>query len=167
MRADIKRVETALADLKAGKMVILTDHPERENEGDLIMPAEQITPDSMNFMIRQGTGIVCLSITAMHAKKLDLPLMVPALDNTSMRGTPFTISIDAKDNITTGVSAADRAHTVLCAVSDDATADMLVKPGHIFPLQAKSGGVLEKTRSHRRQYRFGNYGWIQTCRCFM
>jgi 3,4-dihydroxy 2-butanone 4-phosphate synthase / GTP cyclohydrolase II len=144
MPTEIKRVTNAINELKQGKMIILTDDPDRENEGDLIVAADAITPEIMNFMIRYGTGIVCLSLTAAHVKKLDLPLMVPADENTSLRSTPFTISIDAKNGISTGVSASDRSRTVLAAIDSQVSPDDLVKPGHIFPLQAKNGGVLER-----------------------
>lgn len=144
MRQSIKLVEKAIQELKNGKMIILTDHPSRENEGDFIMPAETITADAMNFMIRQGSGIVCLSMPADALKKLQLPQMVPDDSNTSCRGTPFTISIDARDNITTGVSSADRVKTVLTAIATNAKPEDLVRPGHIFPLQARDGGVFER-----------------------
>lgn len=140
----IRRVEAAIAELRAGKMIILTDHPDRENEGDLIFPAEIISENEMNFMIRNGSGIVCLSLTASQLKKLSLPFMVAQSENTSQRGTPFTVSIEARDGVTTGVSAKDRATTVLTAIKPDVKPDDLVKPGHIFPLQAKAGGVLER-----------------------
>lgn len=144
MLTSIERVEIAITELKKGKMIILTDHPERENEGDLIVPAETISSEQMNFLIRNGTGIVCLSLTAEKLKKLELPLMVPAHENTSPRGTPFTLSIDAKIGITTGVSSFDRTQTVRVAVDDETTPQDLVRPGHIFPLLAKEGGVLER-----------------------
>lgn len=144
MPSPIERVERALSDLANGKMVILTDDASRENEGDLIVAAEKITPDAMNFMIRHGSGIVCLAMTPEQLKQLDLPLMVPAEKNTSFRHTPFTLSIDARDHITTGVSAIDRTITVQVAVKSTTTPDELVRPGHIFPLQAKCGGVLER-----------------------
>jgi 3,4-dihydroxy 2-butanone 4-phosphate synthase/GTP cyclohydrolase II len=144
MQSYIKHVEAAINDLRQGKMIILTDHPERENEGDLIMPAETITPEAMNFIIRHSSGIVCLSLFEEHLKKLNLPFMVPPQDNTSLRGTPFAVSIDAKEGITTGVSAKDRVRTVQAVIQPDAKADDLVKPGHIFPLYAKAGGVLER-----------------------
>lgn len=144
MQTQIKRVEKALSDLKQGKMIILTDNPERENEGDLIIAAEHITPETMNFMIRNGSGIVCIAMTAEHLQKFDLPLMVATQENTSAAGTPFTISIDAKHNITTGVSSSDRSKTVQALMDDTTTAADLVKPGHIFPLQAKKGGVFER-----------------------
>ena len=144
MQSNIKNIEDALRELQQGKMIILVDDPARENEGDLIFPAENITSDIMSFMIRHSSGIVCLSLTADHLKKLELPLMVPASENTSQRGTPFTISIEAKHGVTTGVSAADRARTIQVAVQENAKPDDLVRPGHVFPLQAKDGGVLER-----------------------
>jgi len=147
MHKQIERVEAAIRDLKMGKMIILTDDPERENEGDLIIPAENMTVKQMNFMIRHGTGIVCLSLTAQHLKQFNLPLMVPREENSSLRGTPFTVSIDAGTGITTGVSAADRIKTVQAVMNDHALPDDVVKPGHIFPLQARDGGVLER-RGH-------------------
>lgn len=140
----IERVESAIQDLKQGKMLILTDDPDRENEGDIIFPAELISAKEMNFMIRYCSGIICLSLTAAQTKKLGLPLMVPPHANTSHRGTPFTVSIEASKGVTTGVSAADRAETILAAVRDNASNADIVMPGHIFPLQAKDGGVLER-----------------------
>lgn len=144
MQTYISNVEAALEDLRLGKLIILTDNPERENEGDFIFPAEMITPEIMNFIIRHSSGIVCLSMFESHIKHLKLPYMVPAAENTSVRGTPFTVSIDAKQGITTGVSAHDRVTTIYAAIQDDATSDDLVKPGHIFPLYAKDRGVLER-----------------------
>ncbi|HEX4045266.1 MAG TPA: 3,4-dihydroxy-2-butanone-4-phosphate synthase [Gammaproteobacteria bacterium] len=144
MLTAIERVEAALDHLRQGKMVILTDHPDRENEGDFVIAAEKITPALMNFIIRHSSGIVCLSITNAQANKLQLPLMVHPQDNTSAVSTPFTVSIDAKIGITTGVSAADRVRTIQVAIDDASTTEDLVKPGHIFPLQAKIGGVLER-----------------------
>lgn len=144
MQTQIKRVKKALEDLKQGKMIILTDNPEREDEGDLIIAAEHITPEIMNFMIRNGSGIVCVAMTAALLKKFELPLMVSQHDNTSAAGTPFTISIDAKYDITTGVSSSDRSKTIQVLVNDAAIPDDLVKPGHIFPLQARDGGVFER-----------------------
>jgi 3,4-dihydroxy 2-butanone 4-phosphate synthase/GTP cyclohydrolase II len=144
MLSPLSRVKAALQDLQQGKMVILTDHPDRENEGDLIMAAENITPEAMNFIIRHSSGIVCLSMPAEQLARLHLPFMVAPENNSSLRGTPFTISIDAAADITTGVSAADRVRTVQTACALNAKPDDLVKPGHIFPLQAKAGGVLER-----------------------
>ena len=138
-----ERIAKAIDDLQQGKMIILIDDPDRENEGDLIIPAENITAEMINFMIRYGSGIVCLSMTEEQLTKLNLPLMMAAHSNTSLRGTPFTVSIDAKYGITTGVSATDRAHTIKTVINDYAQPDDIVKPGHVFPLQAKRGGVLE------------------------
>lgn len=140
----INRVERAIAELKNGKMIILTDHPDRENEGDLIAAAETMTTEQMNFMIRHSSGIVCLPMTKERMQALDLPLMVPPNTNTTTYKTPFTVSIDAKMDITTGVSAADRIKTIQMAVSDECKPEDLVRPGHVFPLQAKDGGVLER-----------------------
>lgn len=144
MQSYIERVELALNDLRQGKMIILTDNPDRENEGDFIMPAETITQESMNFIIRNSSGIVCLSLEEEQVTKLHLPFMVPPHQNTSLRGTPFTISIDAKEGITTGVSASDRVKTVQAAIQENAKPEDLDKPGHIFPLCARAGGVLER-----------------------
>ena len=138
------KIAAALADLRNGKMIVLTDHADREDEGDLIFPAESITPDTMNFIIRNSSGIVCLSLPEAQIKQLNLPFMVPPGLNSSRCHTPFTVSIDAQLGISTGVSSADRAATVLAAIGDDAKPDDLATPGHIFPLQARAGGVLER-----------------------
>ncbi len=144
MPSPIKRVEVAIQELRAGKMIVLTDHPDREDEGDLIFPAEAIHADVINFMIRNSSGIICLAMTAEKLKELDIPLMVSLEENSSGKGTPFTVSIEARHGVTTGVSAADRAATILAAAREGAKADDLVRPGHIFPLQAKAGGVLQR-----------------------
>jgi len=144
MKTHIEQVEIALADLKQGKMIILTDDPDRENEGDIIFPAEMITPEIINFMIRHCSGIICLPLLTTQLEKLGVKLMVPSYENTSPKGTPFTVSIEAKHGVTTGVSAADRAQTVLTAIADNTTASDIVKPGHIFPLLARDNGVLER-----------------------
>lgn len=140
----IERVETAIAALKQGKMVILTDHPDRENEGDLIVPAETMTVEQMNFMIRYGSGIICLPMSTELLSHLQLPLMIPPTDNSSTYHTPFSVSIDAKHGISTGVSAQDRTVTVRTAIDPSTRPCDLVKPGHMFPLQARDGGVLER-----------------------
>lgn len=144
MQSYIERVEFALKELQKGRMILLTDNPDRENEGDFIMPAETMTTESMNFIIRNSSGIVCISLpeSAMHA--LNLNYMVPPHENTSCRATPFTVSIDAKEGVTTGVSSADRVATIQAVIKDGAKPDDLQKPGHIFPLLAKAGGVLER-----------------------
>ena len=139
----VASIEEAIQDIKAGKMVILVDDEDRENEGDLTMAAEKITPEAINFMAIHGRGLICLSLTQERADQLKLPLMVS--DNESPFQTAFTVSIEARVGVTTGISAHDRATTVLAAVHPEAKPDDLVSPGHIFPLRAKSGGVLKRT----------------------
>ncbi len=133
-------IEQAIEDIRNGKMVILVDDEDRENEGDLTMAAEKVTPEAINFMAKYGRGLICLSLTAEKCDQLDLPLMVD--HNTSPFQTGFTVSIEAKEGVTTGISAADRATTILTAVADDAGPDDLVRPGHVFPLRAREGGVM-------------------------
>lgn len=136
----VARIEDAIEDIRQGKMVILVDDEDRENEGDLTMAAEKVTPEAINFMAKYGRGLVCLTLTGDKCDQLNLPPMVSS--NTSSFGTAFTVSIEAKKGVTTGISAADRAHTILTAVAADASADDLARPGHVFPLRAKKGGVL-------------------------
>lgn len=136
----VAKIEDAIEDIRRGKMVILVDDEDRENEGDLTMAAEMVTPEAINFMARYGRGLICLTMTQERCDTLQLPMMVS--ENTSSFGTAFTVSIEAKKGVTTGISAADRAHTILTAVADGATADDLARPGHIFPLRARNGGVL-------------------------
>lgn len=133
-------VEEIVAEMKAGRMVILVDEEDRENEGDLVLAADHVTPEAINFMARFGRGLVCLTLTRDRCERLQLPPMV-ARNGTKM-GTAFTISIEAAEGVTTGISAADRARTVQAAVARDAKPADLVQPGHIFPLQAVDGGVL-------------------------
>lgn len=133
-------VEQAIDDIRNGKMVILVDDEDRENEGDLCMAAELVTPDAVNFMAKYGRGLICLSLTAEKCKTLELPMMVE--HNTSPFETGFTVSIEARCGVTTGISAADRATTIRTAVAPGATARDLVRPGHIFPLRARDGGVM-------------------------
>lgn len=135
-----KELIDAIAD---GEMVILLDDQDRENEGDFVMAAEKVTPEAINFMARYGRGLVCMPITEAHCQKLGLPLMVPE-NNRSRFGTNFTLSIEAASGVTTGISAHDRAHTILTAINDDVMPQDLVQPGHIFPLMAKAGGVLKR-----------------------
>jgi len=144
MQTSIERVKQAIKDLQAGKMVILTDDPHRENEGDLIIAAEKITTASMNFLIRHGTGIVCMPMLKSHCDKLNLDLMVKREENSCLRHTQFTVSIDAANGITTGVSAADRTHTVSVVMRDEVKPSDIVKPGHLFPLIAEENGVLTR-----------------------
>jgi 3,4-dihydroxy 2-butanone 4-phosphate synthase/GTP cyclohydrolase II len=133
-------IEEAIEEIKEGKMVILVDDEDRENEGDLCMAAEAVTPEAINFMAKYGRGLICLPMTAEKVDALDLPLMVD--NNTSPYGTGFTVSIEARCGVTTGISAADRATTILTAVADDAGPRDLVRPGHVFPLRAREGGVM-------------------------
>lgn len=133
-------VEQAIDAIRTGKMVILVDDEDRENEGDLTMAAEKVTPETINFMAKYGRGLICLSMTNDMCDRLELPMMVK--NNTSPFKTGFTISIEAAKGVTTGISAADRATTVLTAVAKDAEAGDLVRPGHIFPLRARNGGVM-------------------------
>jgi 3,4-dihydroxy 2-butanone 4-phosphate synthase/GTP cyclohydrolase II len=136
----LNSTEEIIEDLKQGKMVIIMDDEDRENEGDLVMAAESVTPDAINFMARYGRGLICLTLTKEHCSQLRLPLMVPADDQ--LAATNFTVSIEAAEGVTTGISAADRATTVLAAVAPHAKPQDLVQPGHIFPLMAQPGGVL-------------------------
>jgi 3,4-dihydroxy-2-butanone 4-phosphate synthase len=142
-REAIARVTQALKDIRRGKMVILTDDEDRENEGDLVMAAEKVSPQAINFMAKHGRGLICLSLTEERLKQLHLPLMVT--DNSSSFGTAFTVSVEAAHGVTTGISAADRAHTIKVCVSKNAKPTDLVRPGHIFPLRAREGGVLVRT----------------------
>jgi 3,4-dihydroxy 2-butanone 4-phosphate synthase/GTP cyclohydrolase II len=137
-------VEAAIEDIRAGKMVILVDDEDRENEGDLCMAAEAVTPEAINFMAKYARGLICLSLTEEKLEKLHLSMMVPDYENTSGFGTAFTISIEARHGVTTGISAADRATTIRVAIADDAGPGDLARPGHIFPLRAREGGVLRR-----------------------
>jgi 3,4-dihydroxy 2-butanone 4-phosphate synthase/GTP cyclohydrolase II len=139
----IERVLKAIDEIKKGRMVILSDDEDRENEGDLTMAAEMVTPEAINFMAKYGRGLICLSLTEEKCRELDLPMMVQ--DNTSSYQTGFTVSIDVVKGATTGISAADRALTILTAVKDGAKPEELGRPGHIFPLRSLPGGVLRRT----------------------
>lgn len=136
----ISSAEEIIADIRQGKMVILMDDEERENEGDLIIAAEKITADAINFMATNGRGLICLTMTKNQCQRLELPLMVQ--NNNAQFSTAFTVSIEAASGVTTGISAADRARTVAAAVGKNASASDIVQPGHIFPLMAQDGGVL-------------------------
>jgi 3,4-dihydroxy 2-butanone 4-phosphate synthase/GTP cyclohydrolase II len=139
----VNTIEEALEDIRQGKMVILVDDEDRENEGDLTMAAEKATPEAVNFMAKYGRGLICLSLTEERLYELRLPMMVS--DNTSRFQTAFTVSVDARKGVTTGISAADRAKTILTAIDESTTPEDLVSPGHIFPLRARDGGVLVRT----------------------
>jgi 3,4-dihydroxy 2-butanone 4-phosphate synthase/GTP cyclohydrolase II len=136
----ISPVPELVAELAAGRMVILVDEEDRENEGDLVLAAEHVTPEAINFMARHARGLICLTLTRERCERLQLPPMVAR--NGTKHGTAFTVSIEAATGVTTGISAADRARTVAAAVAREAKASDLVQPGHVFPLQAQDGGVL-------------------------
>ncbi len=136
-------MESVVEDIKEGKMIILVDDEDRENEGDLMIAAEKVTPEAINFMTKYGRGLVCLSLTPERIEELKLPMMVS--NNRSKFQTAFTVSIEARRGVTTGISAADRAATVLTAIDDGTEAEDLISPGHIFPLRAREGGVLVRS----------------------
>jgi 3,4-dihydroxy 2-butanone 4-phosphate synthase / GTP cyclohydrolase II len=136
----ISSVDVIVAELAAGRMVVVVDDEDRENEGDLLMAADFVTPEAINFMARYGRGLICLTLTAERCERLKLPMMTAA--NGSSYGTNFTVSIEAAEGVTTGISAQDRAITILAAVAPEAKATDIVQPGHIFPLKAMNGGVL-------------------------
>jgi 3,4-dihydroxy 2-butanone 4-phosphate synthase/GTP cyclohydrolase II len=133
-------IEDAVADAREGRMIIIVDDEDRENEGDLVCAAEKVTPDVINFMATHARGLICLPLTEERCDELHLTTQVA--DNTSYLGTAFTVSIDARKGVTTGISAADRATTILAAVDENTKPQDLARPGHIFPLRAKKGGVL-------------------------
>jgi len=135
-------IEEGIEEIKKGKMVILVDDEDRENEGDLTMAAEAVTPEAINFMAMNGRGLICLSLMPERVEQLNLPMMTT--DNTSSFGTAFTISIEAKKGVTTGISAADRATTIKVAIDPKSRPTDLARPGHVFPLRARSGGVLQR-----------------------
>jgi 3,4-dihydroxy 2-butanone 4-phosphate synthase/GTP cyclohydrolase II len=135
-------IEEAIEDIKNGKMVILVDDEDRENEGDLTIAAEKVTPEVINFMAKYGRGLICLSLTPERVEELKLPMMTE--HNTSHFGTAFTVSIEARRGVTTGISAADRAKTILTAINPETKPEDLVRPGHVFPLRAQPGGVLRR-----------------------
>ena len=136
----VSPIEDIVADMRAGRMVILVDEEDRENEGDLVLAADQVTPEAINFMARFGRGLICLTLTRERCERLQLPPMVAR--NGDKKGTAFTVSIEAAEGVTTGISAADRSRTIEAAVAPGALPTDLVQPGHIFPLQAVEGGVL-------------------------
>src|SRR3990167_788597 len=140
MKSLFAPIADALEDLKSGKMLILVDDEDRENEGDLVIAAEKITPEAINFMATHARGLICLPMDAAEIARLDLRMMVE--QNRSKYETAFTVSIEAKQGVTTGISAYDRAHTIRTAVDPHSTPADVITPGHVFPLRAKEGGVL-------------------------
>jgi len=141
-KSKFNTIDEAIEDLTKGKMVILVDDEDRENDGDLCMAAEKVTPEAINFMARYGRGLICLSLTPEKIAELKLPMMTE--ENTSSFGTAFTVSIEAKKGVTTGISAADRAITILTAINPASKPEDLARPGHVFPLRARPGGVLQR-----------------------
>ena len=139
----VANIESVIEDIREGKMVILVDDEDRENEGDLMIAAEKVTPEAINYMAKYGRGLICLSLTPERIEELKLPMMV--FDNKSRFQTAFTVSIEARRGVTTGISAADRATTVLTAIDDRTKPEDLISPGHIFPLSARGGGVLVRS----------------------
>ncbi|MBI5187748.1 MAG: 3,4-dihydroxy-2-butanone-4-phosphate synthase, partial [Nitrospirae bacterium] len=135
-------IDEAIDDIARGKMVILVDDEDRENEGDLCMAAEMVTPEAINFMAKYGRGLICLSLTPERVEELKLPMMTD--ENTSPFGTAFTVSIEAKRGVTTGISAADRSRTICTAIDPRTKPEDLARPGHVFPLKARPGGVLQR-----------------------
>jgi 3,4-dihydroxy 2-butanone 4-phosphate synthase/GTP cyclohydrolase II len=139
----IERVRAAIDEIRDGRMVILVDDEDRENEGDLVMAAQKVTPEAITFMATHGRGLICLALTESQIERLQLPMMVR--ENQAALGTAFTVSIEARRGVTTGISARDRATTILTAVAADARPEDVVSPGHVFPLKARRGGVLVRT----------------------
>ncbi len=137
-------IPAAIAEIRAGRMIILVDDEDRENEGDLCMAADAVTPEAINFMAMHGRGLICLPMQSEQLERLRLAMMVPDNENSSGFGTAFTISIEAREGVTTGISAHDRAHTILTAIRPDARPQDIVRPGHVFPLRARAGGVLRR-----------------------
>jgi 3,4-dihydroxy 2-butanone 4-phosphate synthase/GTP cyclohydrolase II len=142
--APFSRIEDALEDLRAGRFVIIVDDEDRENEGDLAIAADKVTPAAINFMATHGRGLICLALTGERCDELRLPLMVEPSANTTTFGTAFTVTIEARGKVTTGISAADRAATIATAVDPQTRPEDLLRPGHVFPLRARAGGVLER-----------------------
>ena len=140
----LNTVEELLEDIRQGKMVILMDDEDRENEGDLVMAAPMVRPQDVNFMATYARGLICLTLNEQRCKQLNLGMMVESDSNNSSHSTPFTLSIEAAEGVTTGISAADRARTVQAAVAGNARPEDIVQPGHIFPLKAQPGGVLSR-----------------------
>jgi 3,4-dihydroxy 2-butanone 4-phosphate synthase / GTP cyclohydrolase II len=143
--AVLDRINHALDEIRAGRMVILVDDEDRENEGDLCMAAERVTPEAINFMAKHGRGLICLALDEEQVSRLELPMMAAPGRNGPPLGTAFTVSIEARTGVTTGISAADRSHTIKVAIAPDARPTDLVTPGHVFPLRARRGGVLVRT----------------------
>ena len=154
-------IEEAIADIQQGKMIVIVDDEDRENEGDLMVAAEMASPELINFMAKFGRGLICLTLTESRTRELGLNMMVD--DNESAFETPFTVSIDARNGISTGISAADRAHTIKVAIDPESSRGDLVKPGHIFPLRAKNGGVLVRMGQTEASVDIARIAGLQPC----
>ena len=137
-------VEDAIAAIARGEIVVVADDEDRENEGDLIMAADAATPEAITFFVRHTSGVICVALTPERCNDLRLPLMVPPIANNEAQGTAFTVTVDLREGTTTGISAADRTATLRALADDDVTAEAFNRPGHIFPLQARPGGVLKR-----------------------
>ncbi len=144
MNKNFHDIVEIIEDIRQGKMVILIDDEDRENEGDLILAADKVTPEVINFMAKEARGLICLSLTRKHVDRLELPLMIKEAKNYSSNKTAFTVSIEAASGVTTGISAADRSHTIYVASRSDVKREDIIVPGHIFPLRAQAGGVLKR-----------------------
>ena len=140
-----ERIAGAIADIRAGKMIILVDDEDRENEGDLTMAAQCVTPAAINFMATHGRGLICVTLNEDQVERIKLPMMQSPGRSGPALGTAFTVSIEARRGVTTGISAADRAHTIRVAASPESKPEDVVTPGHVFPLRARKGGVLVRT----------------------
>ena len=145
----ISSIEEIIEDARQGKMFILVDHEDRENEGDLVMPAEKVTPETVNFMATYGRGLICLALTSDRLDSLGLPLM--AASNSSRHETAFTVSIEAREGVTTGISAYDRAKTINVAINPNSGAQDIATPGHVFPLRARNGEFWSGQDTQRRR----------------
>src|SRR5437667_5155685 len=135
-------IEEAIAEIQEGRMIVIVDDEDRENEGDLLTAADKVTAEAINFMATYGRGLICLAMTSQRLEELQIPLMVSDYSNTSQYGTAFCVSIEARRNVSTGISAFDRAQTILTAIDPQSKPADLARPGHIFPLRARDGGVL-------------------------
>ena len=144
MTKQLASVTDAIKDYQDGKFVIIVDDDDRENEGDLVIAAEHITPEAINFMATYGRGLICIAMTGKMLDRLQIPLMVPQNQNSSGFGTGFTISVEAAQGVTTGISAFDRAQTIQTLINPTSTPNDIAMPGHIFPLRARDGGVIER-----------------------
>src|ERR1700756_1930772 len=158
-------VEEAVEEIRQGRMIVLVDDEDRENEGDLTLAAEKITPEAINYMAKYGRGLICLALTEQRCDELHLPLM--SLINTSVHGTAFTEAIDARVGVTTGISASDRAITVLTAIDPKTKPQDLARPGHIFPLRARKGGVLVRAGQTEASVDLAAHAGLPPCGCLL